>query len=272
MIGKYRLVLVTPAGRRRYLEVLRSHILKCNLVDQWALWANTHDAEDLKWMDEAAKAEPRIAVDRPEWQKTCNPGNYEIFRYYDGCVDPNTIYIRLDDDIVWMGPDAIEKLAAARIANPKPVVLFGNIVNNGLTSYWNQKLGRLTDKHGECKYECMCGVGWNNDEFALDLHRSFLAKPDAKSWALEDREFVDFERFSVNVFAFTGEMMKKWQSEEKVGQDEEMAIAVGKPRKENCPNGFVGDAVFVHYAFYTQRRKIDGHPEILARYRHLAGL
>ena len=45
-----RIVVVTPAGRERYLRLLAAHVLSSPLVDDWHLWLNTRDDGDLAFM------------------------------------------------------------------------------------------------------------------------------------------------------------------------------------------------------------------------------
>ena len=43
-------VIVTPAGRRRYLEVLSAHLAaQRSSFDEWHLWLNTTNQEDVDY-------------------------------------------------------------------------------------------------------------------------------------------------------------------------------------------------------------------------------
>src|ERR1700747_608144 len=60
MLNGKRIVVVTPAGRRRYMELLHAHLrgtwLRFGiassrpLIDRWDLWVNTRDEADLAYL------------------------------------------------------------------------------------------------------------------------------------------------------------------------------------------------------------------------------
>ena len=263
----HRLVVCTPAGRRRYLEVLARHVLADPFVDEWRLWANTEDAADVEWMDALAAEEPRVKVHRPSWPLE---GNFSIHKYFPGCCDPDAVYVRLDDDIVFCQFRAVSELASVRVADPGPFLYYGNVLNNGITSHLHQRSGRLTKAHGLVGYECKDPVAWDSGPFALDLHRAFLTNPVAKFWQLPDWELWHYERCSINVISWLGRDFAQFGG--RFDRDEENWLACVGPRERSRPNQIAGDYLFVHYAFGPQRGAVDGDPSILAGYRKLAGV
>ena len=267
MINGHKIVVVTPAGRRRYLEVLARYVLSCGAVDGWRLWQNTTDAGDIAWMDALAARDPRVVVEKPAW--ACE-GNFSIYRFFPRCTDPATVYIRLDDDVVWADAEAIPALAAARLENPHPFLLYGNVVNTGITSHLHQRAGRLSKARGLAGYACTDPVGWGSGEFALDLHRGFLANPHAPGWWLPDWDLYFYERHSINCISWLGSDAARWAGV--MDRDEEQWLSVARPKADKRPNNIIGRCVFVHYAFHTQRERVDAEPAVLAGYRRLAGL
>jgi hypothetical protein len=264
MIDGHRLIVVTPAGRRRYLEVLARHVLACPEVNQWQLWANTTDEEDLQWMLELEKRHYRVKVQIPTWpHEHC----YSIHKYFPHCDDPKAVYVRLDDDIVWMSHQSISRLARARIEQPEPFLWYGNVLNSAITSHLHQRANKLTKKHGIVHYDCMDPVGWNNGDFAVDLHHEFFKHPNLSFWQLQDWELYHHERHSINAVAWLGSD-SAWVHE--IDKDEEQWLAVEKPRSENRPNRILGSTLFVHYAFFPQRSSVDADASILNQYRTLA--
>ncbi len=273
MIAGRRLIVVTPAGRKRYLEILAKHVLRCSEVDEWHLWANTSDQDDLNWMVDLRKRETRVLVVYPTWP---HEGNYSIHRYFPGAAEPNTVYIRLDDDIVWCDRAAIRTLAERRCADPGPFLMYGNVLNTGITSHLHQRARRLTKDHGFVGYACMDPVGWGNGKFAVDLHREFLrqkfdlmfsGEETRKAWRLADWELSLYERHSINVTSWLGEDCARWCRE--MGRDEEQWLSHERPKQEGRPNLIVGNALYSHYSFYSQREVVDRHPDILDGYRKL---
>ena len=266
-VADKRLVVCTPAGRRRYLEVLARYVLAEPAVDEWQLWANTTCTEDLRWMGALSGRDPRVTVVSGNWPAA---GTDSIHKFFPACTDPSTVYVRLDDDVVFAEPGAIVRLAARRLDEPDPFLLFGNVYNNALVSHLHQRLGRLTTEHGLVGYDCMDAVGWNDGAFAIDTHRRFLADPDPEHWRLPDWNLSWYERFSINVFAWTGDAFATFGG--RVGRDEEDWLSVQRPKEIGRPSRMAGDCFFSHYAFFTQREAIDAAVDVLAGYRRLAGL
>ena len=62
-------------------------------------------------------------------------GNASINAFYKSCTEPETIYFKLDDDVVWMEPGLIEKMVSFRVDNPQHFVVSPLVVNNSLSTY-----------------------------------------------------------------------------------------------------------------------------------------
>lgn len=270
-VSGHRLVVCTPAGRRRYLEVLARHVLADPFVDEWRLWANTEDAADLAWMDALAAEEPLVKIHRPSWPLE---GNFSIHKYFPACCDPKAVYVRLDDDIVYCGRHSISNLAAHRIDHPEPFLVYGNVLNNGITSHIQQRAGQLTKKFGIVGYECKDPVGWDSGPFAVSLHRAFLddtyGPPVAGQWMINNWELWHYERCSINAISWLGRDFAAFNGT--FDRDEEVWLSCVGPRERGRPNKIYGASLFVHYAFGPQRSAVDADPAILAGYRKLAGL
>jgi hypothetical protein len=77
-----------------------------------------------------------------------------------------------------------------------------------------------------------------------------------------------FERVSINCICWFGKDMK--DSIGTVGRDEEIFLACDVPRKLNRCNAIISSPICVHYAFFTQRKYIEGSTDILAQYGELS--
>ena len=60
VFDRFRVIVVTPAGRERYMRLLASHVLHSPLVDEWHLWLNTREPADLAYMRGLAEAHTPI--------------------------------------------------------------------------------------------------------------------------------------------------------------------------------------------------------------------
>ena len=46
----YKDVAVTPAGRKKNLKLLRKYVEKCDIIDEWQIWLNTDNPEDVDYI------------------------------------------------------------------------------------------------------------------------------------------------------------------------------------------------------------------------------
>src|SRR4051812_9508480 len=116
MFEGYRIVAVTPAGRRRYMELLVPQILDSDIVDRYDIWVNTVDPADVAFFDGLAAKYDRVRlVPQPDRKP---PGVEAIHGFHRHAVDSDTIYIRFDDDVVWVEPGFFETLLRFRVDHP----------------------------------------------------------------------------------------------------------------------------------------------------------
>ena len=54
-IREHRIIVVTPAGRKAYLEILKTYILKDESIDEWILWDNCRLESDRIYIKNLAK-------------------------------------------------------------------------------------------------------------------------------------------------------------------------------------------------------------------------
>ena len=278
MLGSTPVVVVCPAGRRRYLALLMRHLLPLQkLVDRVDLWVNTGDNQDLLTLDALAITHPKfVRLVRVPPPTTLTPRgksklgmSYHIGAFYPHAAEPGTVYVRLDDDICYIHPGAIQTLVEYRLAHPEPFLVYPTIVNNSLMSALLQRHGAFGREIGDCPYEIL-GRGWHDGRFAEAVHRRFIQavqRRDISRWQLPDRVFKDYERVSVNCIAWLGADMALCAGE--VGELEEGYLASERPRVLGRPNALCGAAVVAHFAYGEQRAFID-RTNLLQEYRRLA--
>src|SRR6478672_13586439 len=86
----YKIVCVTPAGRRRYLRLLIPYVLSCPKVDRYDLWLNTANNADLAFMEAVARIDDRIRLVPLHDGKT--PGGPAIHTFWPTAADVDTVY------------------------------------------------------------------------------------------------------------------------------------------------------------------------------------
>ena len=255
-----RIVTVTPAGRRRYTQVLAQYLLQHrDIIDEHHWWACTRDERDRANLFELTAQNPEFfhVNDQPYYDDRTLSSN--IWKFFQDCTDPDTIYIRLDDDICYIAPDAIANLVRFRRENPDPFLVFGNIVNNAVCAYFHQRAGLIsaTDRLSNM---CMDPVGWGSPTFARAIHRSFLRDLDRGATDRWQRIAIDhkgFQRFSINVICWMGRDMQQVPERYHTDVDEEHFLTAELPRRMGRPNVVCSEALFSHFAFWTQRDYLE---------------
>jgi hypothetical protein len=260
-------ILVTPAGRERYLEVLFNYLKNLkNEFDEWVLWVNTENQSDIEYMEKLESENEFIKLQKT---KIGVRGNETICHFFKECTDENSVYIRLDDDIIYIKPNSLNDLFDFRINNPNYFLVYGNIVNNALLSHLHQINGVLTNEF-KFNYHCADHNGWDNPIATESIHRRFLQlneEDKLNTFLLSNWILKDYERCSINVISWLGSEFKKFNGE--VGTDEEQWLSCDKPRELQIPNIIFGNSLFVHYAFHPQRSYIDG-TDILEKYKNIS--
>lgn len=257
-------IVVTPAGRQRYLEILFKYLKAFKSeFDRWDLWCNTTDQNDIAYMEGLASTYKWVNLVRPSVPVN---GNRSIHSFFKNYVSPDEVYVRLDDDIVFIKKGSLKRLFNERIVDKDSFLLYGNIINNAVQTHLHQRYGHFDVNKGRADYNCFCGVAWHDPHFAESLHREFLANPKA-DYNMPDWILYYYERVSINVISWRGDEFAKFDGV--VGDDEEQWLSVDKPLSISKPNKIIGDTLFVHYSFYTQRPHLDS-TDILSNYTEMA--
>lgn len=255
MYKNYKIVVNTAAGRRRYMQYLIPFIVASDIVDRYDIWVNTHNGADIEFFKKFAEKYPVINL---VWQPDgVVNGIASINAFYKQCTEDNTIYFKLDDDVVWMEPGLIEKMVKFRVDNPDYFVVSPLVINNALCTYLLQLEGkiRLDDYYNSSSSH---PVLWKSGAFASDLHHWFLngyLKNGQWEKLYLGKKEMGMTRFSINSILWFGEEMKKFNGE--VPGDDEEFLSCIYPTKIGKSNAWNGDAVIAHFAFFTQREELD---------------
>jgi hypothetical protein len=270
-----RLVTVTPAGRRPYLEILANYLLRHrDVIAEHRWWLNTRQPEDVAYIYRLADRYPDFfkVVGKPIAPSALV--GYTIWQYMSDCTEPDTMYLRLDDDICYVAGDAITQMRDYRLTHPQPFLVLGNIVNNAVCAHFHQQAGVVPASWGVVGNDCLDEFGWRSGRFARRLHQRFLkdiVKGREERWKNAPIPFAGTTRFSINAICWYGDDFRGLPELGADDIDEEPFITAVLPGRLGRPNEVCQRALFGHYAFWTQRRYLDRtSPEVLARYRRLA--
>jgi len=266
MIRNKKVVVVTPAGRQKYMELLSQFILPNELVDEWQIWQNTINDSDINYFKNLFQDHNKVNVIKvPNDKPNCDT----ICKYFPYSTQKNAVYLRLDDDVVWMEPDAIEKIINFRLDNPEYFLVYGNTINNALCDFLHQKQGALQIEE-KIEYECCGRLAWNNVHVAEKKHRNFIElykRNELHKYKFENHVLKDYERCSINAISWLGATFAKFDGI--VGESEEVWLSCYKPHTDKIPNIIYGDSLFVHFAFHTQRQHLDA-TDILDFYKSIS--
>ncbi|MEQ1942754.1 hypothetical protein ABMA32_10090 [Mesorhizobium sp. VNQ89] len=265
MFKEHRIVCVTPAGRRRYMRLLIPQILASAFVDRYDIWVNTTNASDIRFLEATAKLDSRInLVAQPDGAVD---GTKSIGAFHRLSMDEDTVYVRFDDDVVWIEPGFFERFLAFRIAHPEYLLTMPLIINNAICTALLERTGRIRTSR-PISMSAWDKIGWKDGRFAKSLHELFLKLAETGDWhRLKGGNYpISLARFSINCISWFGRDLAKHP--QLIGWNEEedwtttSAIATGRT---NC---ITGDAIVAHYAFYPQRYEVDAS-NLLDRYELL---
>lgn len=255
MYKNYKIIINTAAGRRRYMQYLVPFVLASNIVDRYDIWINTHNGADIAFFKMLAEKYPQINLC---WQPDgVVDGNKSINAFYRNCIEENAIYFKLDDDIVWMEPDAIQKMVDFRIDNPQYFLVTPLVINNSLSTYLMQVRNKIVLRN-YCNSSSDHTLLWKSGKVATELHQWFINKylvTEKYPFLHVEKQEMGMTRFSINAILWFGSEMKKMGGI--VPGDDEEFLSCIYPTSHGMCNCWNGNVIMAHFAFYTQRELLD---------------
>ncbi|GAW24642.1 hypothetical protein ANO14919_142330 [Xylariales sp. No.14919] len=130
-------------GRKRTVDFLDCY-LQQNLavnggyLDEIWFMIHTDVEDDLTYLVDLIQKRPQYRVVVPG---NCQGSNYDCM--WNPAVEENTIYVKIDDDIIFIHPDTIPQLISTRIAEPHPFAVSANLVNSPLTGVKHYYAGAI---------------------------------------------------------------------------------------------------------------------------------
>ncbi|KAI0199284.1 hypothetical protein F4808DRAFT_218989 [Astrocystis sublimbata] len=155
-------------GRKRTVDFLDCY-LQQNLavnggyLDEVWFMVHTNIEDDLDYLGELVERRSQYQIVATG---DCEGSNYACM--WNKVVEDDTIYVKIDDDIVFIHPDAIPQLVSTRIAEPHPFAISANLVNSPFTGYRHYEVGAihpfLPDPNS--KPSRRAGQLWRSSDFA----------------------------------------------------------------------------------------------------------
>jgi len=299
-----KIVVLTFGGRECYLKILFPLILKYKQhIDEYRLYIATTIQSDIDYMEKFAKEN--------DFVKTvyCNIDGNIILNdkcliwnnAYKSCNEDNTVYLKLDDDIVYFDESLFTDFIQYRIKNPNPPLVYPVIINNQFMSWmlqkkniynpeqksqigntWPNTISRVYQHIMDNKKiklrvgdfihdnEILCPVAWGNLKYCYDLHSQFLKD-------LQDNN-IDKYKFgknitlngapavSINACSWIGSDLKELMNNYAEMNEDEVWWSVYVPIWTGRSNEVYGNSVVSHYAYYKQRELGLDSTDILDKY------
>lgn len=266
-----RIVAVTPAGRRGYLELLAHYVLADPNIDEWQLWDNCRQQSDREYLQVLKDKSPKVKI---VTMPKVDGNNGSINAFYKSCNDANTFYIKMDDDLVYLQPNLARDLLKEAILTRGSHLWWSPLVINNSTCTWLLKYFSKVVIAADASAQAGCRVGWNSAEFARSLHGTFLdlLRQDKIDLLLVPDTDVMAARFSINCIGFFGnDVRDAGESFCPPGVDDEEWLSAVLPARLKKPGRIIGNLIVAHFGFFPQEFKLL-QTNILDRYYELADM
>jgi hypothetical protein len=235
------------------MRILAPYVLSDERVDEWQIWLNTADLGDRAWLARL-REHPKVRLIEPPSERRPNGGR-TIGPFWRYSADEGTIYVRLDDDIVWLEKDFFANLVAARVRHPDAFLVSAMVINNALCSYLLQFTGKLVLTE-YLSARCKDPISWKSADFARALHLWAAGSIEAGEipWRFGDYP-VALTRLSINAICYFGKDVAPFA--DRIGPEEEEFVSCVLPTLLHKSNVITSDAWCAHFAYFPQREQLE---------------
>lgn len=290
-----RVEAIVTFGRPDRVRILDRY-LRRNLVSAGGIVSKVHFVV-LRAIEEDIIYLQSLMEEVPEYNVPSVKGRY-LAKMYSVATDPEVIYIKLDDDIVYIGPDTFEVLAEAKLREPDCSFVSANVVNHAILGALHDEMGAMREEYRpifdgwkaviekKAQSDCL----WRYWECGEWVHRSFLHhinrgtedifkfskynfhthgyggyKSDDSPWITPFKT----SRWSINFFAFTVHDLEgiDWDG---LDEDDESQISYMQPHQLQIPACAMGKALAVHFSYTLQEDGLLGNTTLLDEYDKLS--
>lgn len=282
MIDGKRVVAWIPYGRKKTVSILLPYLQRDHdrgLIDELWFYMNTdlgpQQQDDRLWaVSEARRRDWVSTFSRPKQLTRYAKKQMNTMYAYRFMTDPDTVFVRFDDDIVYVHENTVAEIVRHTLTSPG-LCSFPIIINNAICSWWLQRDDRIPTEEPDWPlvgFHCMDPIGWADGGFAIQLH-DLLLKHIENGTVSELFAHHNFDlppkQFSVSCFASLGSDYAKLTPPGVLPAEEEDWHTKIRPAQLGVDNTIVGSALVSHYSFLTQWRHFqDGR--ILEAYKTLS--
>ncbi|CAK0793059.1 unnamed protein product [Prorocentrum cordatum] len=135
-----RVEVVVVFGRRERVEILHRYLLRNlrvngGVVDRVSFVVYLATTQDLVWLDELVAAHAPVYVIPPVTGR-------RLAKFYSICTEPETVYVKIDDDVVFLADETIPEMVRERMRGRCGIVS-ANVVNHAILSAVHQDIGAI---------------------------------------------------------------------------------------------------------------------------------
>lgn len=240
-----------------------------------------------------------IADHAPDYAYPAVTGR-RLAKFYSICQDPDTVYLKIDDDMVYLADEAIPEMVRERLRNRCGLVS-ANVINHAILSAVHQDIGAIRNFFPgedasrpwirndevlpimaiEKKSQSQCV--WSTWECGAWMHESFLSRLADDTACAYDFGWHDFHasghgtfnggrffplphtRWSINMIAFKMEDVADAEPES-LAEDDEKELSVVHPARLEKRSCAVGSALAAHFSYSRQEDGLVENTKLLERY------
>ncbi len=200
--------------------------------------------------------------------------NNSINRFYGFCNERDTLYIKMDDDLVFLPPDFGRMMLDAATAGRGQKLWWSPVVVNNAICTWLLKYFSQVKIPANVTAQAGCPIAWRSPAFAESLHRAFISAlrdGTTDAFRVPDTDVMS-SRFSINCVAYFGDDVVDAGADFcPVGVDDEEWLSAVLPARLGRPGQVVGTCVVAHFGFFTQEASLL-KTTVLDEYYNIAGL
>jgi hypothetical protein len=279
MYRNHKIVILVPSGRERYLRILSRYLNKLtHIVDTCYLLWNAKNSSDQEYIKELEQSYPSFykiiesgcgnsLEENNAWGQATNVRNF--YKYFD---EPGTLYIKIDDDIVFIETNNFEKYLDFKIDHPEYFIVFPLIVNSPATCFFLQKSGIIPmtnppigTYHLGMEYpdfyrggvHTLDPIAHGFPPFAAALHDQFINDYDTQwgKWRIGKWVLKNYENVNINFCMWSGDDMRRF--DKMFADNDENDFTYCKPQIIQKFCAVTSDMIVSHYAFWSQAQFLD---------------
>lgn len=277
MIDGYKVVTITPVGRRRYIELLHPYLLQNkDVIDKHIFWVNTNNTYDISYA-------LSLSMKYSSFFEVANVNNISEYnnKYDNGFFMANneekTIYIKIADDTCWIHPEAITRLVRYCIRNPHFYMVYPYVFNAGKLTMFQQIIGDLPlDLFPQVLYkhrDYTIPFELFTSEVSEQIHNNLLGKIAQKTVGnlmgiIQQYIVYNYEFIPTHAVCWNGNKTKEVKS----GCNYQLInfLSELEPKSRGEHNVICGDALMAHFAYNDHEDDLYNKTDIYAKYKELS--